>query len=120
MVELADRKEPIDIITLGDLLKAKGELEDVGGSAYLVSMANAIPTAANIVHHAGIVKETFKKRRTIEILRQGVEEAYSSYDDTTEIVGRLTNQLLPLQNGLRAWVGGRRGTSGVGNDRRPS
>ena len=57
MLELSDRSEPVDIITLGDLLKAKGELEDVGGSAYLVSLANAVPTAANIAHYARIVKE---------------------------------------------------------------
>ncbi len=78
MMELSDRSEPVDIITLGDLLKAKGELEDVGGSAYLVSLANTVPTAANIGHYARIVREKDILRHLIHaatgIATRGLED----------------------------------------------
>ncbi len=78
MMELADRSEPVDIITLGDLLKAKGELEAVGGTAYLVSLANAVPTSANIGHYARIVREKAILRHLISaatsIATRGLED----------------------------------------------
>ena len=54
MKDLSERGEPVDFITLGDLLKAQGQLESVGGSAYLCSFNEAVPTAANVAHYARI------------------------------------------------------------------
>jgi len=67
MVELADEGRPIDNIVLTELLKAKGTLSDVGGSAYLAELIGAVGSASNIGHHARIVSET---ARTREIRRQ--------------------------------------------------
>ncbi|HEX9880212.1 MAG TPA: replicative DNA helicase [Candidatus Binatia bacterium] len=78
MLELSERSEPVDVITLGDYLKAKGELEAVGGSAFLVSLANAVPTAANIAHYARIVREKAILRHLITaatgIATRGLED----------------------------------------------
>src|SRR5919109_2126010 len=52
MVELSDRAEPVDLITLSDFLKGRGELDAAGGSAYLASLADFVPTAANISFYA--------------------------------------------------------------------
>jgi replicative DNA helicase len=57
MIELSDRSEPVDIITLSEVLKNRGELEAVGGSAYLASLNDFVPTAANISYYARIVRE---------------------------------------------------------------
>jgi len=57
MIELSDRSEPVDLITLSEHLKNRGELEAVGGSAYLASLADFVPTAANISYYARIVRE---------------------------------------------------------------
>src|SRR4030042_3292870 len=57
MTELFDKNEPIDLITLTDYLKKKDELEAVGGTAYLSSLVNAIPTAANVKYHSNILRE---------------------------------------------------------------
>ncbi len=51
MIEITDRGEPVDLITLSELLKTKNELESVGGSAYLASLADFVPTAANIAFY---------------------------------------------------------------------
>jgi replicative DNA helicase len=78
MVDLWDRNEPVDVITLSDQLKAKGELEAVGGSAYLTELASHVPTAANIGYYARIVREKAILRRLVqastEIATRGLEE----------------------------------------------
>src|SRR5215469_13572038 len=65
MKELADRAEPVDIITLGELLKNRGELEAVGGSAYLASLNDFVPTAVNISSYARIIREKSIRRYLI-------------------------------------------------------
>ena len=78
IVELSDRSEPVDLITLSDCLKNRGELEAVGGTAYLASLADFVPTAANISHYARIVREKSILRSLIttatEIATRGYEE----------------------------------------------
>jgi replicative DNA helicase len=78
MMELTDRNEPADLITLSELLKAKGELEAVGGSTYLASLADQVPTAANIAYYARIIREKAILRQLItsatDIATRGFEE----------------------------------------------
>ena len=57
MLDLSERNEPVDLITLAEALKARGELQDVGGAAFLAELAARVPTAANIVHYARIVRD---------------------------------------------------------------
>ncbi|MGH7827347.1 MAG: replicative DNA helicase [Candidatus Binatia bacterium] len=78
MIELSDRSEPVDLITLSDCLKGRGEIEAIGGSAYLASLADFVPTAANISYYARIVREKSILRNLIsaatDIATRGFEE----------------------------------------------
>ncbi len=78
IIQLTDRNEPVDVITLSDCLTSRGELEAVGGSAYLTSLTEFVPTAANISHYARIVREKSILRHLIgaatEIATRGYEE----------------------------------------------
>jgi replicative DNA helicase len=78
IIELTDRNEPVDLITLSDFLKSKNELDAVGGTAYLASLADFVPTAANIAYYARIVREKSILRSLIstatEIATRGYEE----------------------------------------------
>jgi len=65
MIELNTRNEPCDLITLTSILKKKRELEEVGGGAYLATLADYVPMAENIVYHCKIVKERALERRLI-------------------------------------------------------
>ncbi|NIO12188.1 MAG: replicative DNA helicase [Deltaproteobacteria bacterium] len=67
MMELSERSEPVDLITLSEYLRTKGELEAVGGTAYLASLANLVPTAANITHYARIIREKGIMRHLINV-----------------------------------------------------
>jgi replicative DNA helicase len=78
MIDLWELNEPVDLITLSDQLKANGELDAVGGSAYLAELANGVPTAANVGYYARIVREKSILRRLVqastEIATRGLEE----------------------------------------------
>lgn len=76
----ADRKN-VDIITLADRLKSDGVLESVGGSAFLADLVESIPTSANVLHHAEIVKEKGIKRK---LIRNATEIVTRSYEDATD------------------------------------
>jgi replicative DNA helicase len=92
MVELSDRSEPVDLITLSEFLKGRGELDAAGGTAYLASLADFVPTAANISYYARIVREKSILRSLIhtatEIATQGYEQQgdVEGFLDTAEKV----------------------------------
>ncbi len=86
MIELSDRSEPVDLITLSEFLKAKGELEAVGGTAYLASLANLVPTSANIAHYARIVREKGILRHLITV---ATDIATRGFEDQGNVEGFL-------------------------------
>ncbi len=66
MLDLSERSEPIDILTVSHELKNKGWLEQVGGDIYITELAQSVPSSSNIEHYAQIVFNTYTKRRLIE------------------------------------------------------
>lgn len=62
MLALTERNQPIDAITLTNVLRTKDKLEQIGGSAYLAELASVVPTASNIDHYAQIVRDMSAKR----------------------------------------------------------
>ena len=82
MLELFEKSEPIDIMTVSNRLEEKDLLEKIGGSTYLTTLVNFVPTAANAAHYAKIVQ---KKK----VLRDLIEAAYDitqlSYQEIEEI-----------------------------------
>jgi replicative DNA helicase len=81
----ADRRN-VDIITLSDRLKSDGVLESVGGSAFIAELADAVPTAANVQHHADIVKEKGLKRKLIKSATEIVARSYEDGAEAAELV----------------------------------
>ncbi len=65
MISLYENRDPIDVITVSDWLKKDKSLTRVGGMAYLSALTNEVPTSANIVKYASLVKETYIKRQLI-------------------------------------------------------
>ena len=65
MIELNEKGEPCDLITMTTILKKKGELEEVGGGAYLATLVDFVPMAANIYYYCKIVKEKCITRKLI-------------------------------------------------------
>src|SRR3989475_2656111 len=82
MIELSNRNEPVDVITLSECLTGRGELEAVGGSAYLASLNDFVPTAANISYYARIVREKSILRH---LINAATEVATKGYDGTGNV-----------------------------------
>jgi replicative DNA helicase len=98
-VALYAKGEPVDAITLTDMLEERGELEDVGGRVRLHELAALVPATANAAHYARIVHETATLRGLIraggEIARLGWErpgEAGDLVDQAEQIVFDLSQQ----------------------------
>ncbi len=83
MLRLRLRAEPIDAVLLTDELRAHGMLEQVGGPAYIGELAMRVPTAANLVHYARIVREKAALRR---LATAATEIASAAYDSNGEDV----------------------------------
>jgi replicative DNA helicase len=84
MLDLSDTGEVIDQITLTERLKGQGELESIGGAAYLAELVQIVPSSANIRYHCKIVRDKAVARQLIntstEVLARGYEGT-ASIDD---------------------------------------
>jgi len=86
MLELFDKNEPIDLITLSEHLKDKGVLEEAGGISYLSQLATVVPTSANIRYHAKVVREKALLRAIIRSCTDIVSKVYEMPEDAEEMV----------------------------------
>ena len=86
MIELSDRSEPVDIITLSECLKNRSELEAVGGSAYLASLNDFVPTAANISYYARIVREKSILRYLINAATDIATKGFEAQGNVEELL----------------------------------
>jgi replicative DNA helicase len=98
MRSLADRSEPVDLITLGEELKARDELTRVGGLTYLAQLAERVPTAANIVHHASIVREKAILRNLIGTATSIATRSYEQGDSVKELLDRAEQEIFAISD----------------------
>jgi len=82
MLELFEKNEPIDILTISNQLEEKKELEKIGDSSYLTQLVNSVPTAANVVKYAKIVQ---KKKMLRDLIEAAHRITQLSYEETEEI-----------------------------------
>ena len=65
ILDLYDKRSPVDLVTLTNILEERKQLKEVGGSSYLATLANEVPTATHIFQYATIVKEKAILRKLI-------------------------------------------------------
>ena len=78
--------EPVDLVTVGELLKRRKLLDAAGGRAYLGELTGAVVSTANVEQYAKIVEEKSALRSLIKISSDIVEEGYSSEEDAAQIL----------------------------------
>jgi replicative DNA helicase len=81
MVVLTDRSEPVDLVTLKDELGRGGDLDEIGGPAYLAALTDGVPRSANIEYYAKIVKEKSTLRQLIQSANDVLVRAYDAEED---------------------------------------
>ncbi len=99
MAEIADKLQPVDLVTLSDALRAEGALDKIGGAAELARLANFVPTAANVEYYAKIVSEKATLRRLIGTATQIAATAYSSQYEVDEILDKAEESIFRISQG---------------------
>ena len=88
ILNLYERNEPADLITLSETLKKRDALQEVGGIEYLNSLVNSVPTAANIAYYAKIIKEKSIVRKLINRATEIISQGYGDSGDVDEFLDR--------------------------------
>ncbi len=96
IIALFERGEAVDIITLREELTRRGELESVGGTAYLTELFEYMPAAANVDYHARIVAEKAILRRLIEAATTITEESYRGAEAAEMVLDRAQEQIFEI------------------------
>jgi replicative DNA helicase len=92
---LAQPEGLIDLVTVGQRLKDAGQLEAVGGWAYLSSLMDAVPSAANVGHYLAIVREKWLLRWLIQEATMAISKAYDD-EEPAEVIGGLAREVEEL------------------------
>ena len=96
MLDLSNRNQAIDNLTVIEQLNKTNLLEKVGGIAFVTALANTVPTAANIVFYAKIVKEKALMRHLINTATTIASMGYEGAEDADDIVDKAEKMILEI------------------------
>ena len=94
MLNISDREEVIDPVTLQDELKKNNQVDDIGGIAYVTELSMATPTAAHVTYYAKIVKRKAILRNLISTSQRIIQNAIEGSDDVTDILDDAESQIM--------------------------
>ena len=98
MLDLSDREDAIDPLTLQDELTKKNQLDDIGGIAYVSELALATPTAAHVTYYAKIVHRKALLRRLISASQKIITTAMQDSDDVTDILDNAESEIMNVSS----------------------
>jgi replicative DNA helicase len=96
ILDLFDRGEPVDLVTVTEALRKSGKLDAVGGSVYVADLINSVPTSANVEHYAKIVEEKYVLRRLIEAGSQVVATSFSEPEDVDQVLDQAEKAIFDI------------------------
>jgi len=88
VLDLHERRQPADLVTLSDELTRRDQLDELGGAAYLTSLMNVTPTSIHAEFYGRIVERTAVLRRLIDAAGKIARLAYQDTEDVEEVVDR--------------------------------
>lgn len=96
IIELFDKAQPIDLITVSERLKLHGKLDLVGGLEYLTNIATEVPTTANVKHYAKIVEEKALLRKLIKASSDIVDLGFNASEEVSYILDRAEQNIFDI------------------------
>lgn len=96
MLDLYEKSEPIDVLTLSDKLKDKKQLETIGGASYLATLVSTVPSAANIGYYASVVHKKSTLRRLIVAAAEISEMGFNQADDIAKVLDEAEQALFAI------------------------
>src|SRR5678815_5079633 len=98
MQSLAQKSQPIDILTVVEELRTKEELEMIGGAYYVTKLTNTVVSAANIQTHSRIILQKFIQRELIRISSEIIGDAYEDSTDVFDLLDEAESKLFEITN----------------------
>src|SRR5678815_2259459 len=103
MIGLSERSQPIDPVTLKDELTRSGELDEVGGPAYVASLTDGVRRPANVEFYAKIVKEKSTLRNLIQSANDVLVRAYDAEEDADNLLDEAERSIFQIaENRMRS------------------
>lgn len=96
MLELYNKNEAVDMVTVTEILKRDNKLEDIGGIAYITSLANVVLTAANVKYHAEIVAEKSVLRQLVRVSTEIAAMGYEANEDVGTLLDTAESRILEI------------------------
>ncbi len=97
--DLFQRSEPVDILTVTNELKQRGELDLIGGPYYITQLTNRVASAANIEFHARIISQKYIQRELIRISSEIITDAYDETTDVFSLLDKAETNLFSVAEG---------------------
>ena len=98
MLDLSERGEPVDLVTVTAELQNRKLLEEIGGVSYLSDLASSVPTAANVEYYSQVIEEKSLLRRLIKTATDIAAEGYASEEEVEEILDEAEKRILEVAN----------------------
>lgn len=99
MLQLFEKSQPVDILTVTNELRQMGELEKVGGAFYISQLTNRVTSAANIEYHSRVIAEKFLLRELIRISGNIQQEAFDESTDVFDLLDDVERELYGVSSG---------------------
>ena len=98
MLELFNKNDAVDMVTVIEFLRKGDKLEGAGGISYITSLANSVPTAANVLYHARIVEEKALLRQLINAATNIASMGYEGSDEVSGILDTAEKSILSVSS----------------------
>jgi AAA domain/DnaB-like helicase N terminal domain len=105
MQSLSEKNQPIDILTVRQVLVDSNSIEEIGGPYFLVELTNRVGSAANVEHHSRIVYQKAKSRDIISFCTDTIRGAYDGTSDIFSIYEELRSKI-SIQSLCPVFIGG--------------
>ena len=99
ILDLHEAREPLDFVTLTEMLRKRNQLESLGGEAYVISLINGVPTSVNARSYAQLVEAAAVRRRMITAAGAIANLAYNEAEDIAVVIDRAEQTLFSVTEG---------------------
>lgn len=101
IIELFEKNEPIDVLSVTNKLKEKNLLKEIGGSGYLTDLINGVPSAAHVSYYAKLVKHKKVFRELIGTSAEITEKAFDAGEDAEELLDEIEQKIFSISKKSR-------------------
>jgi replicative DNA helicase len=99
MQNLFEKRTPIDVLSVSNRLREKKQLDGAGGTSYLTTLVNTVPTASNAVHYAEIVQHKYMLRSIISISQEISQLGYQESDEVEKLLDEAEKKIFSISHG---------------------